>query len=537
MAAKQIAFDEQAREALRRGMDAVVHAVEVTLGPKGRNVVIDKKWGPPLVINDGVTIAKEMELEDPYENMGAQLIKQAAIRTEEVAGDGTTTATVLAQAMVTEGLRNVAAGASPMILKNGMRKAVDAVVGELKAHSRQVTTKEETAQVAGISAGDPEIGQLIADVMARVGKDGVITVEEGKGLNYETNYVEGMEFDRGFISPYLITNPDRMEAELEEPYILVTDRKISAMQDLLPVLEGILQAGKPLLVIAEDVEGEALATLVVNKLRGSLSALAVKAPGFGDRRKAMLEDIAILTGGQVISEEAGFKLEHTKLDMLGHARRVTSDKDKTIIIEGSGKPELVQARIKQINAQIKETTSDYDKEQLQERAAKLAGGVAVIKVGAATEVELKEKKHRVDDALQSTRAAVEEGIVAGGGVALVRAAAILNSLKLSEEEQVGVDIVRHALEEPLKRIVANAGQEGAVVIAHVKGGPRDEGYDALGERYVNMYDAGIIDPLKVTRTALENAGSIAAMVLTTEVLVADRPETREQAAVPPVPEY
>ena len=536
--AKQLAFDEEARRHLKRGVDAMADAVKVTLGPKGRNVVLDKKFGAPTITNDGVTIAKEIELEDPYENMGAQLLKEVATKTNDIAGDGTTTATVLAQAMINEGLRNVAAGANPKILKNGIQKAVDAVVSEIKAKSKQVTTKEETAQVATISAADPEVGRLIADVMEKVGKDGVITVEESKGLKFETDFVEGMEFDRGYISPYMITNADRMEAVLENPYILITDKKISAIADVLPVLEKLVQVGKTLMIIAEDVEGEALATMVVNKLRGTLNILAVKAPGFGDRRKAMLEDIAILTGGTVVSEEAGFKLENTQISQLGQARRVTSNKDKTVIVEGKGDANAIQARMKQIKAQIEETTSDYDREKLQERLAKLAGGVAIIKVGAATEVELKEKKHRVEDALSATRAAVEEGIVPGGGVVLAQAASVLDNLKLSGDEQVGVQLVKRALEEPLRQIAYNAGREGSVILAEVKKAQPGNGYDALNDKMVDMFQAGIIDPAKVTRSALENAASIASMLLTTETLITDKPEKEAAApAMPPMPEY
>jgi chaperonin GroEL len=535
--AKMLVFNEEARAAMKRGVDAMAGAVKVTLGPKGRNVVLDKKFGAPTITNDGVTIAKEIELEDHFENMGAQLLKEVATKTNDIAGDGTTTATVLAQCMINEGLRNVAAGANPMVLKNGIQKAVDTVVEELKARSKQITTKEETAQVATISAADPEVGQLIADVMEKVGKDGVITVEEGKGLRFETEYVEGMEFDRGYISPYMITNADRMEAVLEDPYILITDKKVSAIADILPVLEKVVQAGKSLLLIAEDVEGEALATLVVNKLRGTMNVLAVKAPGFGDRRKAMLEDIAILTGGQVITEEAGLKLESTTLDRLGKARRVRADKDNTVIVEGAGKQELIQARMKQIKAQIEETTSDYDREKLQERLAKLAGGVAVIKVGAATEVELKEKKHRVEDALSATRAAVEEGIVAGGGVALVQAAKALDELHLEGDERVGLSIVRRALEEPLRQIAYNAGKEGSVIVEQVRRGEQNRGYDALNDQFTDMFQAGIIDPLKVTRSALQNAGSIAGMLLTTETLITEKPEEKKPAATPPMPEY
>ena len=524
MSTKQLVFDEAARRKLKSGVDQLAAAVKVTLGPKGRNVVLDKKFGAPTITNDGVTIAKEIELEDPFENMGAQLLKEVATKTNDIAGDGTTTATVLAQAMITEGLRNVAAGANPMILKNGIQKAVDKVVEEIKARSKQITTKEETAQVATISAADAEVGQIISDVMDKVGKDGVITVEEGKGLRFETEYVEGMEFDRGYISPYMITNADRMETVLEEPYILITDKKISAIADILPVLEKVVQTRRPLLLIAEDLEGEALATLVVNKLRGTLNVLGVKAPGFGDRRKAMLEDIAILTGGQVITEEIGLKLENATVQQLGEARRVTANKDKTVIVEGAGKSDGIQARVKQIKAQIEETTSDYDREKLQERLAKLAGGVAIIKVGAPTEVELKEKKHRVEDALSATRAAVEEGIVAGGGTVLAQSASVLDGVKAEGDEQVGVRLVKRALEEPLRQIAYNAGEEGSVVVEAVRKGSKDNGFNALEGRYEDMFKAGIVDPAKVTRSALQNAASIAAMLLTTETLITDKPE-------------
>ncbi|HVA24322.1 MAG TPA: chaperonin GroEL [Chloroflexota bacterium] len=533
MSAKQLVFDENARRKLKSGVDQLAGAVKVTLGPKGRNVVLDKKFGAPTITNDGVTIAKEIELEDPFENMGAQLLKEVATKTNDIAGDGTTTATVLAQAMITEGLRNVAAGANPMILKNGIQKAVDKVVEEIKARSKQVTTKEETAQVATISAADTEVGQIISDVMDKVGKDGVITVEEGKGLRFETEYVEGMEFDRGYISPYMITNADRMEAVLEDPYILVTDKKISAIADILPILEKVVQGGRTLLVISEDIEGEALATLVVNKLRGTLNVLGVKAPGFGDRRKAMLEDIAILTGAQVITEEAGFKLENTQVTLLGRARRVTANKDKTVIVEGAGKSEGIQARVKQIKAQIEETTSDYDREKLQERLAKLAGGVAIIKVGAPTEVELKEKKHRVEDALSATRAAVEEGIVAGGGTVLTQAAQVLDKVQAEGDEKVGVHLVKRALEEPLRQIAYNAGAEGSVVVEAVRKGAKDHGFNALEGRYEDMFKAGIVDPAKVTRSALQNAASIAAMLLTTETLITEKPEPK--GAMPQMP--
>ncbi len=533
MPAKQLVFDENARRKLKSGVDQLAGAVKVTLGPKGRNVVLDKKFGAPTITNDGVTIAKEIELGAHVLEWVFQLLKEVATKTNDIAGDGTTTATVLAQAMITEGLRNVAAGANPMILKNGIQKAVDKVVEEIKARSKQITTKEETAQVATISAADPEVGQIISDVMDKVGKDGVITVEEGKGLRFETEYVEGMEFDRGYISPYMITNADRMESVLEEPYILITDKKIAAIADILPILEKVVQGGRTLLVIAEDIEGEALATLVVNKLRGTLNVLGVKAPGFGDRRKAMLEDIAILTGGQVITEEAGLKLENTQVPQLGKGRRVTANKDKTIIVEGGGKSELIQARVKQIKAQIEETTSDYDKEKLQERLAKLAGGVAIIKVGAPTEVELKEKKHRVEDALSATRAAVEEGIVAGGGAVLAQAAASLDSLKTEGDEKVGVLLVKRALEEPLRQIAYNAGEEGSVVVDVVRKGTKNHGFNALDGKYEDMFKAGIVDPAKVTRSALQNAASIAAMLLTTETLITEKPEPK--TAMPPMP--
>ena len=534
--AKQLSYSEEARRNLMKGMDALADAVKITLGPKGRNVVLDKKFGPPTITNDGVTIAKEIELDEPFENMGAQLIKEVATKTNDVAGDGTTTATVLAQAMLREGIRNVAAGASPMALKKGIEKAAGAVLDELKKISTPVTTKEQVSQVAAISAADEEIGNLIAEVMEKVGKDGVITVEEGKGIKYETEYVEGMQIDRGYISPYFITNPERMEAEIEEPYILITDKKISAVSDLLPALERILQVTKNLLIIAEDVDGEALATLVVNKLRGTINCLAVKAPGFGDRRKAMLEDIAILTGGTVITEEMGRKLDSTTVADLGRVRRVTATKDDTTIIEGKGSDEDIQARIKQIKAQMEETTSEFDKEKLQERLAKLAGGVAVIKVGAATEVELKEKKHRVEDALSATRAAVEEGIVPGGGVALINAIKALDKLKLEGDEATGAVIVKRALEEPLRMIAINAGQEGSVVVDTVKKSKPGIGYDALRDDYANMQERGIIDPAKVTRAGLENASSIAALVLTTESLITDIKE-KERAPMPPMPEY
>jgi len=522
--AKQLEFSEPARQSLMAGVDKLANAVKVTLGPKGRNVVLDKKFGAPTVTNDGVTIAREIELDDPFENMGAQLVKEVATKTNDVAGDGTTTATVLAQAIVHEGLRNVAAGANPMIIKRGIDKGVDAIVDELKRISKPVNTAEETAQVAAVSSQDEGVGQMIAEVMSRVGKDGVITVEESQGLGLEQDYVEGMQFDRGYVSPYLVTNADRMEAALENPHILITDKKISAIADILPVLEKLVQVSKTLVIIAEDVDGEALATLVVNKLRGTISVLAIKAPGFGDRRKAMLEDIATLTGGQVISEEVGLRLENVTIDMLGQARRVTSTKDNTTIIEGKGAPEAIEARTKQIRAQIEDTTSDYDKEKLQERVAKLSGGVAVIKVGAPTEVELKEKKHRIEDALSATRAAVEEGIVAGGGTAFINALPALDRLQLTGDEKTGVDILRRALEEPLRQIAYNAGAEGSVVVAAVKGFEPGKGYNAASGAYVDMFGAGVIDPVKVTRSALQNAASIGGMLLTTETIITDLPE-------------
>ncbi len=535
MPAKQLEYAEDARASLRKGIDALADAVKITLGPKGRNVILDKKFGPPTITNDGVTIAKEIEVEDPFENMGAQLIKEVATKTNDVAGDGTTTATVLAQAMIHEGMKNVAAGANPMALKRGMESASGAAVDELKKLSIAVAGKDQIAQVASISAADTEIGGLIAEVMEKVGKDGVITVEESKGIRYEIEYVEGMEIDRGYISPYFVTNSERMEAALDDPYILITDKKISAVADVLPVLEKVLQVSKNMVVIAEDVDGEALATLVVNKLRGTINCLAVKAPGFGDRRKAMLQDIAILTNGTVISEEVGRKLDSATLEDLGRARRVVSGKDDTTIIEGRGTEDAIQGRIKQIKAQIEETTSDFDREKLQERLAKLAGGVGVIKVGAATEVELKEKKHRVEDALSATRAAVEEGIVAGGGVSLLNAQKALASVVegLEGDERTGASIVAKALEQPMRRIAENAGQEGSVVVDMVKKLDPSNGYDAAGDDYGNMVDKGIIDPLKVTRAGLENAVSVAAMVLTTESLVTEIPD--KTPPMPPAP--
>ncbi len=531
--AKQIIFDEEARHYLKRGVDALAEAVRVTLGPRGRCVVLDKKWGPPTVIDDGVTIAKDIELPDPFENIGAQLVKEAASKTNDACGDGTTTSTVLAHAIITEGFKNVAAGADPMALKRGIEKATRAVIDELKKVSVEVKGKEQIAQVGTITAKDKEIGELIAEVMEKVGKDGVITVEESKGIKFETEYVEGMQFDRGYISPYFVTNAERMETVIDDPFILITDKKISAVADLLPALEKILQTSKNLLIIAEDVEGEALATLVVNKLRGTINVLAVKAPGFGDRRKAMLEDIAILTGGRVISEEVGRKLDSVTVDDLGRARRVTSDKDKTTIVEGKGSDEALKARIKQIKAQIEETTSDYDREKLQERQAKLVGGVGVIKVGAATEVELKERKHRVEDALSATRAAVEEGILPGGGVALLNAVKALKKLEVSGDEATGVNIIRKAVEEPIRWIAINAGKDGSVVVDTVKRGKPGVGYDAVADDFGNMTEKGIIDPTKVVRSALENAASIADMVLVTQSLVTDIPEKEKMPAMPP----
>jgi len=532
--AKRLLFDEEARRSLKKGMDVLADAVKVTLGPKGRNVALDKKFGAPTITNDGVTVARDIELPDAFENMGAQLLKEVATKTNDVAGDGTTTATVLAQAIITEGLKNLAAGANPMILRRGLEKGVEAVIDEIKSMSKPVETQEEIAQVASISAADPEIGALIAEVMDKVGKDGVITVEEGRGLAMEKEYTEGMQFDRGYISSYMATNMDRMEAELSNPYILITDKKISAIADILPLLERILQTGrKELVIIGEDVDGEALATLVVNKLRGTFDVLAVKAPGFGDRREAMLEDIAILTGGKLITEKAGLKLENATLRDLGRARTVIANKDTTTIVEGAGKEEDIQARIRQIRAQIDETTSDYDREKLQERLAKLAGGVGVIKVGAATEVELKEKKHRVEDALSATRAAIEEGIVAGGGAVLAHAIPALDKVQVATgDEQTGIIILRRALEEPLRQIVENAGRDGAITVADVRTKARGYGFDVLKSEYVDMFKAGIVDPVKVTRSALQNASSIAGMFLTTDTLITDAPEEEGAAAMP-----
>ncbi len=525
---KQLVFGEEARRGLKRGIDKLAEAVATTLGPKGRNVALDKKFGAPTVTHDGVTVAKEIELEDPFENMGAQLLKEAATKTNDIAGDGTTTATVLAQTIVNEGLKNVAAGANPMLLKRGIEAATERIAQAIREMAVEIDTKEEIASVAAISAQDQSIGELIADVMDRVGKDGVITVEESKGLEFETEYVEGMQFDRGYISPYFITSNDTMEAVLEEPYILIYEKKISAAQDIVPILEKLVQVGRrSLVIIAEDVDGEALATLVLNKLRGMLSLLAVKAPGFGDRRKAMLQDIAVLTGGTVISEDVGRKLEGVTINDLGRARKVVSTKDDTTIIDGAGEETAIKGRIAEIRIEIDRTTSDYDREKLQERLAKLAGGVAVIRVGAATETELKEKKHRVEDALSATRAAVEEGIVPGGGVALINAISSLEGVKLDlDDENTGVQIMRRALEAPMRRIAANAGQDGAVIVQSVRAeqtskGDNRMGYDVLSARFVNMIEAGIIDPAKVTRGALENAASIASMILTTEALITD----------------
>jgi len=543
--AKQLVFSDNARRALKTGVDALANAVKVTLGPKGRNVALDKKWGAPTITHDGVTVAKEIELEEPLENMGAQLLKEAATKTNDVAGDGTTTATVLAQMIVTEGLKNVAAGANPMLIKNGIARAAEAVVEALRDMAEDIDTKEEIANVAAISANDKEIGELIAEVMEKVGKDGVITVEESKGLAFETEYVEGMQFDRGYISPYFVTDPERMEAVLEDPLILIHDKKISSAQDILPLLEKMVQTGrKNLVVISEDVDGEALATLVLNRLRGVFNALAVKAPGFGDRRKAMFQDIAVLTGGQVITEEMGRKLETAQINDLGRAVKVISTKEETTIVgvEDEAISQAILGRINQIKAEIEASTSDYDKEKLQERLAKLSGGVAIIRVGAGTEVELKEKKHRVEDALSATRAAVEEGIVPGGGVALINAVPALADIKMEfADEQTGVAIVRRALEEPMRQLALNAGKDGAVIVDNVRRQQKEQddakvGYDVLREVYVNMVKQGIIDPVKVTRSAVENAASIGAMILTTEALITDIPE-KEKAQMPPMPEY
>lgn len=532
--AKQILFNEEARRSLERGVNALADAVKVTLGPKGRNVVLEKKFGAPTITNDGVTIARDIELEDPFENMGAQLVKEVSIKTNDVAGDGTTTATVLAQAMINEGMRNVAAGANPMVLKKGIKKAVDVLVDELKNVSQKVETKAAKAQVASISAADDEIGNLIADAMEKVGDDGVITVEESKTMETHLETVEGMQFDRGYISPYMATDADKMEAVLSNPYVFITDRKITMIADIMPVLEKVVQNGGELLIIAEDVEGEALATLVVNKLRGTFKAVAVKAPGFGDRRKAMLQDIATLTGATVISEEVGRKLDSASMADLGRAGQVRVTKELTTIVDGLGDKDAIAARVAQIRAQIPETTSDFDKEKLQERLAKLAGGVAVIKVGAATEVELKEKKLRIEDALNATRAAVAEGIVAGGGTALLQVQPALAKIKATGDEKTGVEIVKRAIEEPVRQIAYNAGLEGAVIVDTIKRSRKGYGFNALTEEYVDMIEAGIVDPTKVTRSALQNAASIASMVLTTESIVADKP-AKEGAAMPAMP--
>jgi chaperonin GroEL len=537
MAVKIISYDTDARSALKRGVDKLANAVKVTLGPKGRNVVIDKKFGAPTVTKDGVTVAKEIELEDPIENMGAQMVREVASKTSDIAGDGTTTATVLAQSIYKEGLKNVTGGANPMDLKRGVDIAVSKIIDGLKTLSRSVdkTSKKEIAQVGTISANnDSVIGELIADAMMKVGTDGVITVEEAKGTDTTMDVVEGMQFDRGYLSPYFITDADSMEAVLEDPYILIYDKKISSMKDLLPILEKVVQQGRPMLIIAEDLEGEALATLVVNKLRGTLRVCAVKAPGFGDRRKAMLEDIAVLTSGTTISEEKGFKLENATLSYLGTAKKVVIDKDNTTIVEGAGKKDDIKKRVNEIKSQIDKTTSDYDKEKLQERLAKLSGGVAVLKIGAATEIEMKEKKARVEDALHATRAAVEEGIVPGGGVALLRVAHLLNEVETANHDQkIGVEIVQKAIEEPMRQIVENAGLEGSVIINKVKEGKDDYGFNAQTEEYQNLYEAGVIDPTKVTRIALENAASVASMLLTTEAVISEKPEKEKAAPMMP----
>ncbi|WEK54968.1 MAG: chaperonin GroEL [Candidatus Cohnella colombiensis] len=527
--AKEIRFSEDARRAMLRGVDALANVVKVTLGPKGRNVVLEKKFGSPLITNDGVTIAKEIELEDAFENMGAQLVKEVATKTNDIAGDGTTTATVLAQAMIREGLKNVTAGANPMVIRKGIDKAVRAAVEQLQAISKQVEGSNDIAQVAAISAADDEVGQLIADAMEKVGKDGVITVEESKGFQTELEVVEGMQFDRGYISPYMITDTDKMIAVLDNPFILITDKKITNIQEILPVLEKVVQSGKQLLIIAEDVEGEAQATLIVNRLRGTFTCVAVKAPGFGDRRKAMLQDIAALTGGQVITEELGLELKSTSIEQLGTARQIRVSKENTIIVDGAGDKADIDARVSQIKAQIEDTTSDFDREKLQERLAKLAGGVAVIKVGAATETELKERKLRIEDALNATRAAVEEGIVSGGGTALVNVYNAVAAVKAEGDEKTGVNIILRALEEPIRTIAANAGQEGSVIVERLKNEAVGTGYNAATGEWVNMFEAGIIDPVKVTRSALQNAASVAAVFLTTEAVIAEKPEPNKPA--------
>jgi chaperonin GroEL len=533
--AKIIKFDEDARRSMERGVNALADTVKVTLGPKGRNVVLQKSFGSPVITNDGVTIAREIELSDPYENMGAQLVKEVATKTNDVAGDGTTTATLLAQAIIREGLKNVAAGANPMILKRGIQAAVEAAVEELKNATKTVETSEEIAQIASISAGDEEIGKLIADAMDKVGKDGVITVEESKTMGTELTVVEGMQFDRGYLSAYMVTNTEKMEAVLENPYLLITDKKITNIQEILPILEQIVQTGRSLVIIAEDIEGEALATLVLNKLRGTFNCVAVKAPGFGDRRKEMLRDIAILTGGQVITEELGYELKEATVDMLGNAGTVKIDKENTIIVHGAGSPEAIDERIKQIKAQWEDSTSEFDKEKLQERLAKLTGGVAVINVGAATETEMKDKKLRIEDALNATRAAVEEGLVSGGGVALLATAKTVADVagKLTGDAKTGAKIIEKALEEPVRQIAANAGLEGSVIVEKIKNSEKGMGFDALNEKYVNMIEAGIVDPTKVTRSALQNAASVASMLLTTEAAVADEPK-QEEPAMPPM---
>jgi chaperonin GroEL len=531
--AKQIIYGEDSRQAILRGVNSLANAVKVTLGPKGRNVVLDKKFGSPTITKDGVTVAKEIDLKDPLENMGAQMVREVASKTSDIAGDGTTTATVLAQAIFREGAKNVVAGANPMELKRGIEKAVEVVVEQLKKQSKPVSG-QAIAQVGTISANSDEtIGKIIAEAMEKVGKDGVITVEEAKSMETSLEVVEGMQFDRGYLSPYFVTDPERMEVVLENPVILIHEKKISSMKDLLPLLEQVARAGRPLLIIAEDVDGEALATLVVNKLRGTLQAAAVKAPGFGDRRKAMLEDIATLTGGRAITEDLGIKLENIKLDDLGKAKKVTIDKDNTTIVEGSGSQQAIEGRVKQIRTQVEETTSDYDREKLQERLAKLVGGVAVIKVGAATETEMKEKKARVEDAMHATKAAVEEGIVAGGGVALIRAGKALDALKLEGDQKVGAEIIRKSIEEPLRWIASNAGQEGSIVVQRVKDGKGEEGYNASSDKYENLVAAGVIDPVKVVRTALQNASSIASLLLTTEALVSEIPEEKKEAPSAP----
>jgi chaperonin GroEL len=535
MAAKQLQFDENARHALLRGVEKLSKAVKATLGPSGRNVILDKKFGSPTITKDGVTVAKEIELEDPYENMGAQLVREVASKTSDIAGDGTTTATVLAESIYKEGLRNVTAGANPTSLQRGINKAVEAIVAELGKISKKVSDRNEIAQVATVSANwDTTIGEIIADAMDKVGKDGTITVEEAKSIETSLDVVEGMQFDKGYLSPYFVTNAEAMEAILDNPYILIHEKKISSLKDMLPLLEKVAKAGRPLLIIAEDVEGEALATLVVNKLRGTLQVAAVKAPGFGDRRKAMLEDLAVLTGGQCITEDLGIKLENVKLDDLGRAKRVTIDKENTTVVEGEGKQADIQGRVNQIRRQIEETTSDYDREKLQERLAKLAGGVAVINVGAATETEMKEKKARVEDALHATRAAVEEGIVAGGGVALIRAQKALDSLKdLEGDEKVGVAIVRRAIEEPMRQLADNAGQEGALIVQEVKARKGNEGYNVATDKYEDLVKAGVVDPTKVTRSALQNAASISGLLLTTEAIITEMPEKEKAPAMPP----